>query len=482
MGTGAVSLIYIGTNLVYLRILPLSAIAAAPEDRVGTLAAQGLMGPWGMTFINLAILLSTFGCANGLILTGARVYYAMASDGLFFQKAAQISPRRRTPVFSLGIQALWASILVLSGTYSDLLDYVIFAALLFYVLTVCGLFVLRKKRPDLERPYKALGYPVLPGLYVLMAALVMLDLLWVKPRFTWPGLIIVLTGVPVFFFWNSMEKVKGRLFTIWCWTGCALSTCFWATVSILGSPASGSGKLQHFCMRRWSKDNLWLSRARVEIEGLSNIDLSHPQIFVANHSGLHDILSLAAFLPVQFRWIAKKSLFRVPFMGWHMRRSGYIAIDRENPRDAAQSILEAAGQIRSGVNAIAFPEGTRSRNGDLGSFHGGAFSLALRTGVPLVPIALDGSYRVIAPKTLEVNPGTIIRIKIDRPIDLSAYPKAGKHRLMEDVFRIIRRNLEELRRRREPAEEYRDAVFRWIHAKSAPPPAKTDGPTADMAL
>jgi basic amino acid/polyamine antiporter, APA family len=202
LGTGIVSLIYLCTNVVYLRILPLAAIASAPEDRVGTLAAQGLMGPWGMTFVNVAILISTFGCANGLILAGARVYYAMASDGLFFKSAARISTETHTPVFSLIIQAVWASVLVLSGTYSDLLDYVIFAALLFYVLTVCGLFVLRRKRPDLERPYKALGYPVLPGVYVLLASLVMLDLLWVKPKFTWPGLIIVLTGVPIFFFWK----------------------------------------------------------------------------------------------------------------------------------------------------------------------------------------------------------------------------------------------------------------------------------------
>jgi APA family basic amino acid/polyamine antiporter len=164
------------------------------------------MGPWGLTFISIAILVSTFGCANGLILAGARVYYAMASDGLFFKRAGRISSRSHTPVFSLIIQAVWASLLVLSGTYSDLLDYVIFAALLFYVLTVIGLFVLRKKRPDLERPYKAWGYPVLPALYVLMAFLVMLDLLFVKPRFTWPGLIIVLTGVPVFFFWKRKKE------------------------------------------------------------------------------------------------------------------------------------------------------------------------------------------------------------------------------------------------------------------------------------
>jgi len=216
-------------------------------------------------------------------------------------------------------------------------------------------------------------------------------------------------------------------------------------------------------MRRWSRDNLWLSRARVRIEGLENIHPSQPIIFTANHSGLHDILSLAAYLPIQFRWVAKKSLFRVPFMGWHMRRSGYIPIDRDNPRDAAKSIIRAAKEIRGGVSAIAFPEGTRSRTGDLGKFHSGAFALAVRTGVPLVPVSLEGSYRVILPKTLTVNPGVIIRIRIGSPIDLKPYSKGDKHRLMDDVFRIMHRDLEELRLDRQPGEESGDTVYRWIH-------------------
>jgi 1-acyl-sn-glycerol-3-phosphate acyltransferase len=222
-------------------------------------------------------------------------------------------------------------------------------------------------------------------------------------------------------------------------------------------------------MKRWSRDNLWLSRARVEIEGMEHLDQSRPQIFAANHSGLHDILSLAAHLPIQFRWVAKKSLFNVPFMGWHMTRSGYIPIDRDNPREAAKSIIEAARIIRGGVNAIAFPEGTRSRTGDLGKFRSGAFALALRTGVPLVPISLEGSYRVIMPKTLQVNPGTIIRIKIDRPIDLSSYAHGDKHRLMEEVFAVMHRNLEELRARRKADEERADPVFRWIYGRSGHP-------------
>lgn len=261
----------------------------------------------------------------------------------------------------------------------------------------------------------------------------------------------------------GMRKFRSAIFTAWCWAGCSVSTAFWGTISILGSLVSRTGRLQHYCMRRWSKDNLWLSRTRVEIEGLENVNALRPQVFVANHSGLHDILSLAAFLPIQFRWIAKKSLFRVPFMGWHMRRSGYIAVDRDNPREAARSIIEAAKEIQSGINAIAFPEGTRSKTGKLAKFQSGAFSLALRTGVPLVPISIDGSYRVIVPGTLEVNPGTIIRIKIDRPVDLSTYAKVEKHRLMDDVFRTMSRSLEELRARRIPGEENRDAIFRWIH-------------------
>ncbi len=260
-----------------------------------------------------------------------------------------------------------------------------------------------------------------------------------------------------------MEFLRTRIYTLWCWAGCGLSTAFWATVSILGSVISRSGRLQHYCMRRWSRDNLWLSRARVEIEGLEHVDPSGPQLLVANHSGLHDILALAANLPIQFRWVAKKSLFRIPFMGWHMRRSGYIPIDRENPREAARSIIAAAHIIRGGVNAIAFPEGTRSRDGELGKFHSGAFALALRTGVPLVPVSLEGSYRVIVPKTLQVNPGAIIRIMIDRPIDVNGYGQTEKHRLMEDVFQVMNRNLQDLRERRRPQEEREDAVYRWIH-------------------
>ena len=263
-----------------------------------------------------------------------------------------------------------------------------------------------------------------------------------------------------------MKELKAKLFTTWCWTLCGLITAFWASISIAASLVSNSGRLQHYCMRRWSKGNLWISRVRLEIEGLENIYRDRPQVLAVNHSGLHDILSLAAYFPIQFRWIAKKSLFSIPFMGWHMRRSGYIPIDRENPREIATSIAAAAKEISSGGNAIIFPEGKRSKTGELGEFQSGAFALCLRAGVPLVPVVIEGSGRVIAPETLRVNPGTVIRIRICQPIDTASYQKSEKKRLMEDAFSVMSRALAELQNRRQPDEELRDPVRRWIDGRS----------------
>ena len=143
------------------------------------------------------IMISTFGCNNGLILSGARVYYAMAKDGLFFKSTGTLN-RRSVPGTALVVQCVWASLLCLSGTYSDLLDYVVFAVLIFFVLVVSGIFILRKKHPDWERPYKAWGYPVVPALYILVAAAIAVDLLIFKTRYTVPGLLIVLLGIPVY--------------------------------------------------------------------------------------------------------------------------------------------------------------------------------------------------------------------------------------------------------------------------------------------
>jgi len=205
LGVAIVSLLYISINFVYLWVLPLEAIQTASEDRVGTAAAAAIFGPAAVQIMGAAIMISTFGCMNGLILAGARVYYAMALDGLFFRQAASVHPKTHAPVAALLVQCVWAGLLTLSGTYSDLLDYVIFAVLLFYILTIAGIFVLRRNRPEMERPYRAIGYPVLPVIYIAAAGLIEILLLLYKPNYTWPGLIIVLLGIPVYFLWRRKE-------------------------------------------------------------------------------------------------------------------------------------------------------------------------------------------------------------------------------------------------------------------------------------
>lgn len=220
MGTGIVLGLYILCNLVYLMALPLHGdphgatvfargIQYAADDRVATAALQQIFSTRGAYVMAAAILISTFGCVNGMTLAGARVYYAMSRDGLFFKAAGKLHPRYKTPVASLIVQAVWASLLCLSGSYSQLLDFTMFAALLFYILTIGGLFVLRIRKPNAERPYKALGYPVLPAAYIVMAAWICIVLLRYKPQYTWPGLVLVLLGVPVYVFWRLMGKRSG---------------------------------------------------------------------------------------------------------------------------------------------------------------------------------------------------------------------------------------------------------------------------------
>lgn len=205
LGVGMVSLLYLACNTVYLQVLPLAAVANAPEDRVATAVARGILGDPAVQVMAAAIMVSTLGCVNGLALAGARVYYAMALDKLFFAPAARLDPKSHVPVQALWIQCLWAGLLTLTGSYSDLLDYVIFAVLLFYVLTILGIFVLRRTRPEMERPYRAIGYPVLPALYIFLAGWIELLLLLYKPNYTWPGLLIVLLGIPVYYIWKKKE-------------------------------------------------------------------------------------------------------------------------------------------------------------------------------------------------------------------------------------------------------------------------------------
>jgi len=177
----------------------------AKDDRVGTAVIERVSPQFGVPIMAIAIMISTFGCLNGLILMGPRLYYAMARDGLFFRPVGQLSPRN-VPAIGLLLQGFWSILLIFSGSYSELLDYVIFAALFFYMLTVAGLFVLRRKMPDAERPYRAFGYPLVPAVYVCMCAVIMLALLFVKPVYSWPSFLIVLSGFPAYYFWRGTRR------------------------------------------------------------------------------------------------------------------------------------------------------------------------------------------------------------------------------------------------------------------------------------
>jgi basic amino acid/polyamine antiporter, APA family len=217
MGTGFVITVYFLISVAYLVVLPLHGdpngatamargIQYASADRVATAVLGQALPIGGAGLMAAAILISTFGCANGLTLAGARVYYAMSQDGLFFQSVGKLHPRYRTPVAGLLVQGLWTILLCVSGSYSQLLDYIIFAVLVFYILTIAGLFVLRRTHPDAERPYRAIGYPFLPAIYIVMALFIDVVLLRYKPQYTWPGLCIVLLGIPVYYLWSRTAK------------------------------------------------------------------------------------------------------------------------------------------------------------------------------------------------------------------------------------------------------------------------------------
>ena len=205
LGTGIVTVIYICANLMYVAVLPLNEIAHAEKDRIAVAASQVIFGSSGTYIIALLIMVSTFGCNNGLILAGARVYYTMAKDKLFFRQAGTLN-KNSVPQWALWAQFLVASILCLSGKYGDLLDMISFVVVIFYVLTILGIFILRKKKPDLPRPYKAFGYPILPLLYILMGTSFCILLIIYKPEFTWPGLIIALLGIPLYYLANSGNR------------------------------------------------------------------------------------------------------------------------------------------------------------------------------------------------------------------------------------------------------------------------------------
>ena len=219
LGTGIVILLYVLANIAYILVLPVTGtpggadaaargIQFATNDRVGTAAASMIFGDTAAIIMAVLIMVSTFGCNNGLILAGARVYYSMARDGLFFKRTGLLN-RNSVPGVALVLQGIWASILCMSGTYSDLLDYVIFAVLIFYSLTVYAIFRLRRSRPDAERPYRAVGYPLVPALYIVAALAIAVDLLFTKSANTWPGVVIVLLGIPVFYLWKRFGRGTG---------------------------------------------------------------------------------------------------------------------------------------------------------------------------------------------------------------------------------------------------------------------------------
>lgn len=198
LGTFIVTIIYVLTNLMYLAVIPIEEIATAKSDRVAVVASQYTFGDYGTVIIAVMIMISTFACNNGLIMAGSRVYYTMAKDGLFFKQASQLN-EKSVPGWALWAQCFWASALCLTGKYGDLLDFVIIIVLIFYILTIYGIFILRKKMPDAERPYKAFGYPFLPGLYIVIASAICISLLFTKFSTCGWGVLIMLTGIPVYY-------------------------------------------------------------------------------------------------------------------------------------------------------------------------------------------------------------------------------------------------------------------------------------------
>ncbi|ULQ58126.1 amino acid permease [Flavihumibacter rivuli] len=210
LGTLIVTIIYVSANIMYTAVLPLNEIAFAENDRVAVAASKNIFGNAGTDVIAIMIMISTFGCNNGLILAGARVYYTMAKDGLFFRQVGFLNGNG-VPDKALWIQCIWTCILCLSGKYGDLLDYVVFVVLIFYILTILGIFRLRRQRPEMPRPYKAFGYPVLPAIYILLATAMCVALLFTKPKFSSFGLVIVLIGIPLYYLAVANKKVaKGE--------------------------------------------------------------------------------------------------------------------------------------------------------------------------------------------------------------------------------------------------------------------------------
>ncbi len=224
------------------------------------------------------------------------------------------------------------------------------------------------------------------------------------------------------------------------WISIVVSTTGLSTLAFITFPFDRAGNIVHHYARWWAKIQLLVSGVRVKVKGLEYLDKKNPFIYMANHQGSYDIFALLSCLPVQFRWIAKKELFAIPIMGWAMRAANYISIDRSGKRKALESIERAAAKIKGGVSVVIFPEGTRSSDGSIQPFKRGGFTLALKSGVPIIPITIQGSLDVMPRDSLRVRPGEI-HITIDRAIDTASYSLKNRDVLMERVRATLARNL-----------------------------------------
>jgi len=228
--------------------------------------------------------------------------------------------------------------------------------------------------------------------------------------------------------------------TIFAWTVGLTSTVILGMVAILFSLFDSSGNLPHLIARLWGKIQLWTTGTGVTIQGVKNIDLRKSYILVSNHQSFFDIFSLLGYLPLQFRWIAKAELFRIPFLGWAMSRIGYISIERESPKKAYRSMIAAAERVRNGVSILIFPEGTRSQDGNLQSFKKGVFLIALKSQAPILPVAIRGTREIMRKNDWRTYPGKV-EIRIFPPIETAGFSTDREAELSEQVRNTLLQHL-----------------------------------------
>jgi 1-acyl-sn-glycerol-3-phosphate acyltransferase len=271
-----------------------------------------------------------------------------------------------------------------------------------------------------------------------------------------------------------MEGKGSPLMTALRWTGVGGSTAFWGTMSVASSVFDRSGGFQHFCMVEWSRECIRLAGVRATVQGLEHVLRDRPQIFFASHSSFADICVLAAHLPVPFRWLAKKELFKMPFIGWHLARSGHLKIDRGDRESAIRLLGEAAERVRSGVNVLVFPEGTRSRDGTLQPFKKGVFHIAVDAGVPLVPIRLLGTHTIIPRGTRRLVPGNV-SVRIGAPLDPTGFTHEDLDPLMERVRSAM------IALEHDPGEERADGAWTQDTQEEPRPERPESGPPTASA-